>query len=88
MIADAGSGITVDAVPRPTLVLTNIPGFSRPSGLAKVAWIWTLRVAGSMSELVAVILPVASTAEPSARTFTTEPFFIPAASCCGTEKFT
>ncbi len=80
--------MTFVEVPSPAIAVTNMPGLSRASGLAKVAWIWTLRVAGSMTESVAVSLPAASVLAFSAFTRTTIPVLRRVASCCGTEKFT
>ena len=77
---------------RRTSAWTNMPGFSFASGLERVAWTWTLRVASFTTESTAVIFPVnresAAPSEPSVATRTEPPATTRAASCWGTEKFT
>ena len=62
-VADGGGGQRDDracGAPSTTCASTNMPGRSRPSGLARVAWTCTLRVASSTTESTAVMRPVNS----------------------------
>src|ERR1043165_9037567 len=89
LMAGAGNGITFDVPPRARRASTNMPGRSLPDLLSQMACTRTLRVASSMTDSKALIVP-ASVAPPRASDVTSigEPSASLPSSCCGTLKFT